>query len=371
MLTVFLTEDCNLRCDYCPYEKKKNLLSVELHRRFLDLLFPEIKKTLSLVDFMGGEPLLYPKRLMEIVSETDKMFPNIRFRVSSNMTLLNKEILNIYKSKVEVIVSIDGRKERHDRHRRFINGAPSYELAIKNLKELTKYQDKIQVTFTFDPKDGPFSFVDEIQDIINTSPETEWVFDIRTISQEQDNYYPWIIDSYLEATDYFIKQFKSGKRIYFVFVISAVKAYEALKQKSVIQNCSLGYSEFALFPNGDLWPCLGYFNIKRRKLGNILKDNPNKIKKKIKSLQILNLMIKKKYKNKQCNCPINDICNKSTCIAMFEESNFKCPRGTRNNAIIQGEITKRLFSMLNKNELEKIKRTFEDSFLSGKDIFNI
>ena len=89
--------------------------------------------------FFGGEPLLNIngiKFAIEYVHEFDK---NIQFSMVINGSLCTKEIASfLAKNQVEVIVSMDGPEEFHNRARININQEGTYRQAIrgyKNLKE--------------------------------------------------------------------------------------------------------------------------------------------------------------------------------------------------------------------------------------------
>ena len=65
-LTLQVTQNCNLRCDYCVYSGKYNtrihsnkVMSFEMARKGIDYLFEHSGKTDILrIGFYGGEPLL-------------------------------------------------------------------------------------------------------------------------------------------------------------------------------------------------------------------------------------------------------------------------------------------------------------------------
>ena len=82
--------------------------------------------------FFGGEPLLNIngiKFAIEYVHEFDK---NIQFSMVINGSLCTKEIASfLAKNQVEVIVSMDGPEEFHNRARININQEGTYRQAIR------------------------------------------------------------------------------------------------------------------------------------------------------------------------------------------------------------------------------------------------
>ena len=98
-VTFQVTEDCTLRCAYC-YERNKShkVMSIDTAKKFIDVMFEQLpdKYYAVIIDLIGGEPLMYPNLLSEIVDYWDYQcimhYPEVkwglytRFSICSNGT---------------------------------------------------------------------------------------------------------------------------------------------------------------------------------------------------------------------------------------------------------------------------------------------
>jgi len=157
--TILVTEDCNLNCKYC-YEgnnKQKSYMNSETADKVVDFILNELKKNpedkhpLQIV-FHGGEPLLN----FDIIKYLDKSISKliidrqIIYDMTTNGTIFNDEIKNFIKEKVGLFsISIDGTKESHDKNRVFSNGLGSYDIVIKNSKEILEEGIELRARMTF------------------------------------------------------------------------------------------------------------------------------------------------------------------------------------------------------------------------------
>ena len=137
-MCLHIAHACNLGCKYCfagdgEYHGPTGLMSFEVGKRALDFLVENSGSRHNLeVDFFGGEPLLNWDVVKQLVAygrsiekEKGKLF---RFTLTTNGTLLNDDIMEfVNKEMSNLVLSIDGRKDVHDRMRPYRNGKGSYE----------------------------------------------------------------------------------------------------------------------------------------------------------------------------------------------------------------------------------------------------
>jgi len=108
LIDLILTRDCNFRCRYCALNFEKKFMSIKVLLYLVRLVIKQLVKYFKFVDieFFGWEPLLN----YEIIYKTIKIlkwFENIRYKLVTNWSLLNKEILEfLFKNKVEVVFSV-------------------------------------------------------------------------------------------------------------------------------------------------------------------------------------------------------------------------------------------------------------------------
>ena len=133
----FPTNECNLRCDYCYAEKTPPVMDKKTVDSAIDFIMYEepkrIKRNGLSIQFFGGEPTIQWDMLVYIVEQIRKIGQetnqkNIRFGMTTNGTLLNEDRISwMKKNKIMPLLSVDGRKETHNKHRVYANGKGSWD----------------------------------------------------------------------------------------------------------------------------------------------------------------------------------------------------------------------------------------------------
>jgi len=166
-LTLQVTQQCNLRCEYCVYSggyhnrgHANNRMSRETALKAIDFLFTHSKDAKRLnIGFYGGEPLLEFKLIKECMEYAVKKSEGrlLTFGITTNGTLLNDEIADFFeKHDVAVLISLDGPKEIHDKNRKQnISGCGSFDTIMENLGRLREkhpgYMKKVSFSVVVDP----------------------------------------------------------------------------------------------------------------------------------------------------------------------------------------------------------------------------
>lgn len=91
MRTMYLrvTDECNLRCPFCYISHKQGIMSIETAMKAIKRHEPEE------IIFHGGEPMLYPKFVLDIIQQT----PHAYHSITTNMTLpWTEERIGVLKS---------------------------------------------------------------------------------------------------------------------------------------------------------------------------------------------------------------------------------------------------------------------------------
>lgn len=151
-LVIAPTMACNLACSYCfeGNHKKPGVMSEMIEDRIIDFVKSQKPQALSITWF-GGEPLLAFSRILSL----SKKFRTIDIPFSSTMitngTLLSKDVVvNLHYLNLQKIqISMDGYRKDQNARRCFKNGAPTFDIVIKNLDFLlqsTSIRVGIQVT---------------------------------------------------------------------------------------------------------------------------------------------------------------------------------------------------------------------------------
>lgn len=141
---LFLTNECNLRCDYCYATKKPMIMSnrdLEQMKVFLTKM-EDIRlgtpRRIN-VQFFGGEPTMMWGDLERFITEfsllAEKLYgpwkdhPSaVQWGMTTNGTLLTRERLTFLKKYgCKPLLSLDGRRETHDAHRKTTAGGGSFD----------------------------------------------------------------------------------------------------------------------------------------------------------------------------------------------------------------------------------------------------
>ena len=167
-MSLSLTENCNLRCDYCLYSGKyKYSRCHSIHRMSENVVnlaldfFLEHSSGLDEVSlgFYGGEPLLEWDLIVHAVNLWKQISggKETQFNITTNGLLLRGEKAKfLAEHMVQTLVSLDGPKQLHDRYRKDDRGEGSFETVIANLREARKlypeyYRRKIRFNVIIAP----------------------------------------------------------------------------------------------------------------------------------------------------------------------------------------------------------------------------
>lgn len=160
---IVVTYDCNLACDYC-FERanikergcirRDNEKTKELPN-FVEHLISHFKRTKQeeyscqnpcsshledRIVFYGGEPLLNQQLILKIMKavKNEEKIKHFKFGLQTNGTLLKTMHICILCNLDDILVSIDGDKQAHDKHRKFPDGSGTYDIIMENLRWLKK-----------------------------------------------------------------------------------------------------------------------------------------------------------------------------------------------------------------------------------------
>lgn len=137
LLTLQLTQDCNLRCSYCPYTNENDLnrkhgkkyMSSDIAHKAIDYLWKHsIDSQKVSVGFYGGEPLLNRDLLITTTEYAKEKFKDkdITFTITTNGTLLDDKILSYFQeNEFNVVISMDGPRDINDANRKYFGSNAS------------------------------------------------------------------------------------------------------------------------------------------------------------------------------------------------------------------------------------------------------
>ncbi len=276
-----VSHNCNLACEYCfadggTYNDERKTMSYDTAKAAIDMLVEMSGTRRNLeVDFFGGEPMLdfevVKKTVLYARSIEKERGKNFRFTITTNAYRLNDEDIDFFNEQMyNVVISIDGRKEVHNRVRKTVGGKDSFDDVIKNalrFKERRKGQYYVRGTFTRYNLDfcSDVLFLNDLGfDQLSIEPvvlKPESPMSIR----EQD--LPRIIAEYDKLAEEYIARRKTDKWFnFFHFMIDIDNAPCAVKR---LKGCGAGGEYVAVAPDGTVYPCHQFDGIKSVALGNV------------------------------------------------------------------------------------------------------
>ena len=221
------------------------------------------------ITFYGGEPSINKELLKQAIPYARKVFNDeyTSIVVNTNLTIYDEELFEIYKANdIEVQVSIDGKKEQHDLHRKKRDGTGSFEIVLENILKLKKLGVRVVPMITASDANVD-NFSDILCDIIEKLDVDDFGVNILiTNSYSIDKSYP------LKLAREMIKAYKRiGKK---VFDYSFVELYEGILgiSKDITKNSCGSGRKITVFPNGKVFSCQALEKHPKNYMGNLTDD---------------------------------------------------------------------------------------------------
>ena len=177
-LCLHIAHTCNLNCAYCfasqgKYHGDRAVMSYAVGKQALDFLIENSGTRRNLeVDFFGGEPLMNFQVVKDLVAyarsiEKEKG-KNFRFTLTTNGVLVDDDVIAWANRECSnVVLSLDGRKEIHDRYRVDYAGKGSWDKIVPKFQKFVEARDGkeyyMRGTFTHANPD----FLQDIQQMLD------------------------------------------------------------------------------------------------------------------------------------------------------------------------------------------------------------
>lgn len=288
-LCLHVAHVCNLNCSYCfasqgKYHGDRALMSFEVGKRAFDFLVENsgTRKNLE-VDFFGGEPLMNWEVVKQLVAyarsiEKEKG-KNFRFTLTTNGMLIDDDVIEFANKEMSnVVLSLDGRKEVHDRFRRDYAGNGSYDVILPKFKKLVDARGGkgyyVRGTFTHNNIDftndilhmADLGFTELSMEPVVCPPEDPYAL------TEED--LPILLEQYEILAKEMIKRKKEGNGFTFYHYMLDLKNGPCIYKR--ITGCGSGTEYMAVTPWGELYPCHQFVGEEAYSLGNIWDGVTNK-----------------------------------------------------------------------------------------------
>lgn len=281
-LCLHVAHSCNLNCAYCfasqgKYQGERALMSFDVAKQAMDFLVANSGNHVNLeVDFFGGEPLMnfdVVKKTVEYARSIEKEHgKNFRFTLTTNGVDVDEEVMEFANKECHnVVMSIDGRKDVHDRFRVDYQGRGSYDQIIPKFQEFAARRGDtgyyVRGTYTHHNTD----FLEDIKhmaDLGFTQLSMEPVVcspdDPCALTQED---LPVLFAQYEDLAKYMLQRQKDGKPITFYHYMIDLTHGPCIHKR--IAGCGSGVEYFAVTPWGDLYPCHQFVGDEKYLMGNV------------------------------------------------------------------------------------------------------
>ena len=288
-LCLHVAHTCNLNCEYCfasqgKYHGERALMSFEVGKRALDFLIENSGTRRNLeVDFFGGEPLMnwdVVKELVAYARVQEKIHnKNFRFTLTTNGMLIDDDVIEFSNREMSnVVLSLDGRKDVHDRLRVDYMGRGSYDTIVPKFQEFVKRRGGknyyMRGTFTHNNVDftkdifhmADLGFTELSMEPVVCSPD-----DASALTEAD---LPVLFEQYEILAKEMIKRKKAGNGFTFYHYMLDLTHGPCIYKR--ISGCGSGTEYMAVTPSGELYPCHQFVGDTKYLLGNIWDGVTNK-----------------------------------------------------------------------------------------------
>ena len=332
-MCLHAAHDCNLRCQYCFADKgeyhlrNRMLLPFETGKKALDWLIARSGNRHNLeVDFFGGEPLMNFDVVRQLVAygreQEKKSGKHFKFTITTNGVGLTEEIMAFLNQEMEnVVISIDGRREVHDRMRPTPNGKGSYDLTIDKAKKFVhlRQQQQYYIRGTYTRYNLDFA-----KDVLHLADQGFEQLSIEPVVTSADKPYaireedlPRIFTEYEQLGKEYLERRSDGRWFNFFHFMVDLTGGPCLRRR--LTGCGAGNEYVAVTPEGDIYPCHQFVGREGMKMGSVLDGS-------------FNTDIQKHFHN-------NHVLNKEKCRDCW--ARFYCSGGCAANAhAFNGDISK-------------------------------
>ncbi|WP_238528206.1 radical SAM/SPASM domain-containing protein [Acetonema longum] len=270
-LELNLTFHCNLACEYCFVHNRspEDRMDFVTAAKAIDLLltqgYPNVTITL-----IGGEPLLEFELIQKIVpyalENAQKRNIAVEWAVTTNGTLINEAMLAFFsKYRINLLLSLDGGPETHDRYRKTKNGEGTWQQIVALIPLLRQYQGWLgaRMTVSIEAVDSMRQDFRQLVDLGINQFIIAPAQGARLWSQEEIRRYSLGLAA-IQQDYYALKE--AGASLY-------IEEFETVIKPDGSWGCQAGATSLAVAPNGDVSPCSKLLGLTSKKgqciIGNV------------------------------------------------------------------------------------------------------
>ena len=281
-LCLHVAHSCNLNCSYCfasqvKYHGERAIMPFEVGKQALDYLMDHSGNRHNLeVDFFGGEPLMNFQVVKDLVayarSVEKERGKHFRFTLTTNGMLIDDDVIDFANRECSnVVLSLDGRKEIHDRFRVDYAGQGSWEKIVPKFQKLVKARNGknyyMRGTFTHANPD----FLEDIKVMLDLGfnelsmePVVCAEGDPSALTAED---LPVVMKQYEDLARLLVTRRREGKPFTFYHYMIDLSGGPCVYKR--ISGCGSGTEYMAVTPWGDLYPCHQFVGEEAFRLGDV------------------------------------------------------------------------------------------------------
>ncbi len=281
-LCLHVAHTCNLNCSYCfasqgKYHGERALMTFEVGKRALDFLVEHSGRRVNLeVDFFGGEPLMNWQVVKDLVAyargiEAEK-HKHFRFTLTTNGVLVDDGVIDFANREMHnVVMSIDGRRDVHDRFRVDYAGNGSWEKIVPKFQRFAKARGDrdyyVRGTYTHYNTgftEDLFALADLGFTQLSMEPVVCTPDDPCALTEED---LPKLFEQYEILAKEMLRREREGRPLTFYHYMIDLKHGPCIYKR--ISGCGSGTEYLAVTPWGDLYPCHQFVGDEKYLMGNV------------------------------------------------------------------------------------------------------
>ena len=281
-LCMHIAHTCNLNCSYCfasqgKYHGDRAMMSFEVGKQAFDFLIANSGTRRNLeVDFFGGEPLMNFDVVKELVAYARSIEKdhgkNFRFTLTTNGVLIDDDVIDFANKEMSnVVLSLDGRKEVHDRFRVDYNGKGSWDKIVPKFQKLVDAREGknyyMRGTFTHHNPD----FLEDIKEMLSLGFKELSMEPVVCAADDPsaltDEDIAVVMKQYEDLAELMLEKYKEGDGFTFYHYMIDLKGGPCIYKR--ISGCGSGTEYMAVTPWGDLYPCHQFVGEEKYKLGDV------------------------------------------------------------------------------------------------------
>lgn len=267
-LCLHVAHDCNLRCRYCfgktgNFGMSRELMPERVATAAIDFLLARSNGRRNLnVDFFGGEPLLN----FDVVRSTVEYGRNaaaslgkrIEFTLTTNAILLDDDVARFLdENDMLVVLSLDGRKETHDKMRVAPGGGGSYDQVVPRVKRFVagRQPESYFVRGTYTRANLDFA-----SDVMHLADLGCRSISVEPVVGARDRWYGIGVEDldaiereYERLAALFVERHARGQGFSFYHFNVDLEGGPCLARR--LSGCGAGADYVAVAPDGSIYPC--------------------------------------------------------------------------------------------------------------------